>query len=222
MQRALKLILFLAVLCGGTSSADTMDKKNLLASMVEASGGESNLERFRSYEQIWNVETKTSDTNGTDRRTVRLPGYLKTELVYPNKTEIRTLENGAGTKQFGSQTIPAQGPMLDAMRAQLLRLYHPLILQARLGDLLLNESEEHYILTLQEGTLECDYYVSKQTYRIDKTVGRLRMGTGAMEFLTLYDDYRIFEGVMIPHREIKFAGPVNTAIMHLQSTSKHP
>lgn len=212
------LLLILNTLLLGAAT----DPKPLLESMIGASGGEKNLSQFRSYEQVWNVESKTSETNGTDRRTVVLPGYLHTELVYPDKTEIRTLENGVGTKQFGNQTIPAQGPMLDAMRAQLLRLYHPLILKERLPDLSMAETGEYYLLTLREGSLECDYYVSKRTYRIDKTIGRLRMGTGSMEFVTLYDEYRSVGGVMFPHRETKFAGPVNTAVMHLRSTSPKP
>lgn len=183
--------------------------------MIEAYGGEKNLAQLNNYEQTWHIETKTSDTNGTDKRTVHLPTFLKTELIYPNKTEIRTLENGIGTKQFGSATIQAQGPMLDAMKAQLMRLYHPLIFKDNVTRINISENPEHYILGFTADSVTAEYYVSKQSYLIEKVIGRLQMGYQTMEFLTLYEDYKLLNGVRIPHTETKYAGSVNTAMMRL-------
>lgn len=202
--------------------AQTSQSHVIIDKMIEACGGEKNLVQFNHYDQVWNIETKTTDTNGTDKRSVHLPSYLKTELTYPNKTEIRILDRDSGTKQFGSQIIPAHGPMLDAMKAQLIRLYHPLILKEKMADITVSEENGYYILTLNAGTVSADYFVSTKSYLIDKVVGRLRMGPQQMEFLTLYDDYRAFEGVMIPHIETKYAGSVNTAVMRLVQTTLVP
>lgn len=184
--------------------------------MIEQYGGEKNLARLNNYEQTWHIETKTTDTNGTDKRTVRLPTFLKTELIYPHKTEIRTLENGTGTKQFGSATIQAQGAMLDAMKVQLMRLFHPLIFKDNITQISVSEAPEHYILAFAANSVTAEYYVSKQSHLIEKVIGRLQMGSQAMEFLTLYEDYKLLNGVMIPYTEIKYAGNVNTAVMRLK------
>lgn len=202
--------------------AQTSQSQIIIDKMIETYGGEKNLAQMNHYDQIWNIETKTTDTNGTDKRSVHLPSYLKTELIYPDKTEIRTLDHDTGTKQFGSQTIPAHGPMLDAMKAQLMRLYHPLILKEKIADITLSEENEYHVLTLNEGTVSADYFVSRKSHLIDKVVGRLQMGPQQMEFLTLYNDYHPFEGVMIPHQETKYAGSVNTAIMRLVQTTLRP
>lgn len=214
MRAALTTFLAFSLL-GFTLHARTAEPLTLIDTMIEAYGGEKNLARMDHYTQVWQIETKTSDTNGTDRREVHLPGYLKTELVYPHKTEIRTLENGIGTKQFGTQTIPAQGPMLDAMKAQLLRLYHPGILKEKASGITVSETPEHYVLSLRADTLTSEYFVSRKSRLIDKVVGRLQMGAQTMEFLTLYEEYRSRSGVMVPHREVKYAGSVNTAVMRL-------
>jgi hypothetical protein len=39
-----------------------------------------------------------------------------------------------------------------------------------------------------------------------------------MSFLTQYFDYKAVEGVMLAHKEVKFAGEVNTAELILTNT----
>jgi len=94
--------------------------------------------------------------------------------------------------------------------------YHPLVLQNKLRNISASEDAKDYILTLKEGSLSAQYFVSKETYLIEKVVGKLSMGGQPMEFVTLYDDYRAIKGVMVPYKEVKYAGSVNTAVMHLQ------
>lgn len=218
MKTLLKTLTTLAVLVLSLQ-AQAQPNQVIIDHMIDAYGGEKNLVQMNHYDQIWTIETRTTDTNGTDKRSVHLPYYLKTELIYPNKTEIRLLDHDTGTKQFGSQIIPAHGPMLDAMKTQLMRLYHPLILKEQIANITVAETPEHYILTLNAGTVSADYFVSRKSYLIDKVIGRLQMGPQQMEFLTLYDDYKPFKGVMIPHAETKYAGSVNTAVMRLEKTT---
>ncbi|MEN8147378.1 MAG: hypothetical protein ABFR02_07150 [Campylobacterota bacterium] len=184
--------------------------------MIEAYGGEKSIMQLNNYEQFWHIETKTRDTNGTDTRAVHMPILLRTELVYPHKTEVRTLINDYGTKQFGQKKVQAEGAMLDAMKLQLMRLFHPLVLKEKLGDITLSETSEHYVLDLKAGSISAEYFVSKKSYLIEKVVGHLKMGSQGMEFLTLYEDYTSLNGVMLPRKEVKYAGSVNTAVMRLQ------
>jgi len=199
-----------------TLHAQALSGTAVIEKMIEAYGGEKNLVQLNNYEQVWHIETKTSDTNGTDKRTVHLPAFLKTELIYPHKTEIRILENNIGTKQFGTATIQAQGPMLDAMKVQLMRLFHPLVLKEKIKAITVSDTPEHFLLALTANSVSAEYYVSKNSYLIEKVIGRLQIGAQTMEFLTLYKDYKPFNGAMVPYTEVKYAGSVNTAVMRLQ------
>lgn len=64
-----------------------------------------------------------------------------------------------------------------------------------------------------------EYFVNKKTHLIDIVVGTLQMGGASMQFKTEYHDYKMEKGVMLPHREIKYAGNVNTAVLTLLETS---
>ncbi|MCK9372636.1 MAG: hypothetical protein M0P91_05520 [Sulfuricurvum sp.] len=192
------------------------ENKTIIAKMIKGYGGEKNLRQLNDYEQIWHIETKTTDSNGTDKRAVHLPFFLKTELIYPNKTETRTLINDYGTKQFGEEKMEVRGAMLDAMKLQLIRLFHPLVLKEKMKSLSLSEVPEYYVLTLHADHLSADYFVSKKSYLIEKVVGHLQMGEQNMEFVTLYEEYKPINGVMLPHTETKYAGNVNTAVMRLK------
>ena len=209
------LFFTLTLLTAGLLANDTPHADVIIKRMIVAYGGKQNIQQLNAYEQFWNIETKTTDTNGTDERMVMMPNSLSTKLLYPNKTEIRMLHNNYGTKKFDDQLIQAKGPMLDAMKLQLMRLYHPLVLQRKLSHIHASEDAKHYILTLTQGSISAQYFVSKERYLVDKVIGKLQMGAQTMEFVTLYKDYRPVQGVMVPYKEIKYAGNVNTAVMHL-------
>ncbi len=210
------LLLMLTSIATALYANPTPDTKVIIDRMIVAYGGDHNIQKLNAYEQFWNIETKTTDTNGTDTRMVMMPNSLSTELVYPNKTETRMLHNNYGTKTFDNQTIQAKGPMLDAMKLQLMRLYTPLVLQKKLSHITASEDATHYILTLPQGTITTIYFVSKENYLVEKVIGKLQMGNQAMEFVTLYKDYRPLQGVMVAYKEVKYAGSINTAIMHLK------
>jgi len=221
-MKSILVLVFAITLFSISLHAKTPESKIIINSMIKGYGGEKNLRQLNDYEQVWHIETKTSDTNGTDKRTAHLPFFLKTELKKKKKTETRTLINDYGTKQFGEEKIEAKGPMLDAMKLQLMRLFHPLILKEKIKTVTVSEIPEHYILTLHADTLSADYFVSKKSYLIVKVVGHLQMGSQNMEFVTLYEDYKPINGAMVPHTEIKYAGSVNTAVMHLQEMTFVP
>lgn len=212
IKSALATILLLTSLNAKESVSD-----EILNKMINVYGGEKNIIKMNSYEQIWLIEAKAGSSNGSEHRRVSLPSSLSTELTYPDKKETRTLINGYGVKEFGDKKVVAKGPMLDAMKLQLMRLYNPLVLKNRAENIELGSDDANYILTLKEGELETKYFVSKREYLIEKVVGKLSFGAQSMEFVTLYKDYEKQEGVMMPTTEVKYAGEVNTAVMKLQA-----
>lgn len=212
IKSALATVLLLTSL-----NAKDIVSDEILNKMINVYGGEKNITNMSSYEQVWLVEAKAGNSNGSDHRKVTLPSSLYTKLTYPDKKETRTLVEGHGIKELGDKKVVASGPMLDAMKLQLMRLYNPLVLKNRAQNIELSGDDTNYILTLKEGDIETKYFVSKREYLIEKVIGKLSFGTQSMEFVTLYKDYEKKEGVMMPTTEVKYAGSVNTAVMKLQS-----
>jgi len=215
MKQIITIFLTMLVLIS-PAFAQESDIDAVINKMLTASGGEEKLLQLNNYKQTWNVEFMNSDKSGYDKRTIILPEYLKTEIIYPDKREVRIVDKETGTKIFGNKTLQAKGPMLDAMRLQLMRLYHPLELKNRAKNLTMTQNNKQYILALKNGAIAVEYIVSKKTYLIEKVIGRLQMGPQQMEFLTRYEDYKSKNGVLIPHKEVKFVGSMNTAIMTLK------
>ena len=186
--------------------------------MIKAYGGEKSIKRASSFEQIWQIDRQTDGVKGTDKRKVIVPNYLKTELIYPEKIEVRTLTNDSGTKEFSGRKVQARGPMLDAMKLQRMRLFNPIILRDNLKNITLIIEKDQYKLSLRSKGITSNYFVSKKNFLIEKVVGELKMGSMSMSFLTIYQNYKPVYGVMMHHKEIKYAGNVNTAIMTLKET----
>lgn len=213
------LVLFL----GTTSYAASADVYKLLDRMIVTYGGAEALQKANDYTQEWEVTAMVRNEKGTDRRKVSLPGELYTDIVYPSRSETRILKDGKGIKITDeTNTRVATGPMLDAMKLQLMRLYNPLTLKAHAGALTLSGNDTEKILSLSHEGLRCDYYVDPSTLFITKVIGTLSMGGQSMQFLTEYKAHKVVNGIVMPHNEIKYAGSVNTAVLSLKSVSFTP
>ena len=209
-------ILLVTLFLSSVTQAKEINTNEVIKKMIKAYGGKSNLLKLNNYKQVWNIEFMTSDKSGFDKREVEMPYKLRTEIVYPERTEVRMINKNSATKIFGGKKTPIKGPMFNAVKLQLMRLYHPLVLKNKLKDLTLTQNKKQYIFILKNGNLTVEYVVSKKTYLIEKAIGRLKMGLHQMQFLTRYEDFRSKGGVLVPHKEIKFVGGMNTAVMVLK------
>ncbi len=213
----------LAVVCslfiGTHLYAESPDKNIVLTKMVEAYGGSEALSKAASYVQSWRVVRAADGIEGTDTRRVTLPDRLYIKLSYPDRGETRILEGEVGIKVFNNhEKRQVSGPMLDAMKVQLMRLYNPLELKEFKDNIRIKSEKGEYILLFAKNGVECDYYVDPKNFHIVKTVGKLKMGPQTMQFVTFYKDFSKTDGVLMPHTEIKYAGNVNTATNYLLST----
>lgn len=209
-------ILLIALFLSSAGNAKELDAGLIINKMIKAYGGTKKLSQLNDYKQTWNIEFMTSDKSGFDNREVKVPHKLRTEIVYPHRTEVRIVKKNSATKIFGGKSTPIKGPMLNAVKLQLMRLYHPLVLKNKLKDLTLRENKKQYIFVLKNGDLTVEYIVSKRTHQIQQAIGRLKMGPRQMQFLTRYEDFKKRNGVLVPHKEIKFVGGMNTAVMTLK------
>ena len=187
-----------------------------LGRMIDAYGGAQNLRKLDSMTQEWDLVALRGKRHGSDRRSIGVPGRLLVELTYPDKTETRLLNAEGGFVVFGGRPAVAKAAQTDAMRLQLMRLYSPLALMDRIEHLELSTSGDAVVLTLKESGLRAEYHVSPESWRIEKVVGILAVGTGEMSFVTEYSDFAWVDGVLVHQRENKFAGGTNTAVLRLR------
>ena len=207
------LVFFYAI----PASGETVKIEKLLDQMINAYGGEENLKKLNTYRQEWNLTAAMSGEKGLDRRSVALPNRLRVELVYFSHNELRILKGDRGLKIYNrTQKEKVKSPGLDAMKLQRMRLYHPLILKERLSNSRLTQKEGLPVIILSEKGLITEYYINSSTFMIEKVIGLIKTGGMSMEFKTLYSDFRKEEGVVLPHKEVKFAGATNTAVLTLK------
>lgn len=213
--RLITIVLALMAAAPASSQSDALSEA--LERMIAAYGGEENLQKLDSMVQEWDLLALTRNQQGSDKRSVRLPEQLKVELIYPDKQETRVLNGDSGYAIFGDREPAAATAMqTSAMRLQLMRLYSPLTLRDKRDALELSTSDGYVILTLREHGLQADYVVSTDTWHIGKVVGQLSMNGTAMQFVTEYSDYSMVDGVLVHHRENKYVGGTNTAVLRLQ------
>ncbi len=215
MKQIVNILLMALLFFSVANAKEELDKQQIINKMIDSYGGEENLLQLLKYKQTWNIEFMSSDNSGFDKREVVMPDYLRTEIIYPNKTEIRVLDKDSAVKIFSGKVTPIKGPMIKAVKLQLMRLYNPLVLKNKIKNINVSQNSKQYILELENDGMKVEYIVSKKTMLIEKTIGRLQMGPQQLEFLTKYDEYKSVNGVMIPHKEIKFVGSLNTAVMTL-------
>jgi hypothetical protein len=167
--------------------------------------------------QEWDLLALTRNQQGTDKRSIHLPGQLKVQLTYPDKQETRVLDGNAGYAIFDDREPAAASDMQrSAMQLQLMRFYTPLTLRDRIDSLSLADGDGFLALTLREDGLQAEYFVDTETWHIVKVVGTLTIGGATMQFVTEYSEFAKVDGALIHHRENKFVGGMNTAVLRLR------
>jgi hypothetical protein len=209
------LTLLIAILLPGYSLA--LDKQAVLDQLVETYGGESSLRKMDNMVQEWDMVAMMGNRHGTDTRSIRSPGQLRVVLNYPEKSETRILNDNAAWAIFGNAPAEAvSGIQLDAMRLQLMRLYSPLMLRDKIDSVNLVEDGGQLALSLVENGVHAFYLVNKDNWHIEKVAGSLMMQGSEIQFLTVYSDFDVVDGVLVHRAENKFAGGMNTAKLTLK------
>jgi len=196
------------------------DVQSVLDQLVRHYGGEKNLRKMDSMIQEWDLTALMGNRSGTDTRSFRAPSHLRVDLTYPQKSETRILSGDSAFVVFaGAAPEEVFGMQRDAMRLQLMRLYSPLILRDKLDSVRLTEDGDLMALSLVENGLHVHYMINKENWQIEKVAGSLPVNGKEMQFLTVYSDFKVVDGVLMHQSENKYAGGVNTAALKLRSVT---
>ncbi|MBE9531390.1 MAG: hypothetical protein IME98_01125 [Proteobacteria bacterium] len=216
MKKLVALMSIILAVAFITSCGSKDPKDLLLDEMIGAYGGLENLKKLDSYTSVWAMEVKVRPQKGKVVTFVEQSGKLRVELLYPNRLEKRVLNGAKGYRAYNNDPLTeVSGPKLDSMKLQMMRLYSPLTLKNK-ADIVVTEGEGVMYITLKEGALTSVYHVNATTFRIEKVVGNFKMGPRDMEFQTEYSDFKKVDGVLMHHKENKFAAGMNTAELFLK------
>lgn len=182
----------------------------LLDKVLDAYGGRKALERAAAVRQTGRVvSTMRAGRVGTLLRAFERPDKLRVEISYPGEgSEIRVLDGPTGWRD-GKRV---SGPPLDAMVLQAARIALPLNLvrnREKLREAASvvqdGKSLRALELPLADG-MTLSVGIDPESGRILRSSGRSAGGPmGAIEFVTIYEDFRSVDGVLFPFQEVNIA-----------------
>src|SRR5262249_4388504 len=153
-------------------------------------GGSAALSKVTRVEAVGHVVPAMRAGAGTMTRVWRSTDNLRVEIAYPDKTEVRALEDGKGTNNGRASNAME----LDAMRLQAARLALPLLLarsKGALRDLGTHDGVRSIEIALEKPlTMTVD--VDPATFHIVRTVGK----SNDVAFSTAYSDFRTVNGLL--------------------------
>jgi len=193
-----------ALLLPPTALAADLD--TLVSKVVDAYGGSAAWAKVKRIEARGRVVPAMRKGDGAMTRTWSSNGNLRVEIVYPDKTEVRALEDGKGTNN-GRPSNPME---LDGMRLQAARLALPRLLADKKTSLRLTAPN----------TIEASFEGLTITAEVDPATGHIVRSTGRsgeMAFVTAYSDFRTVNGLLIPFHEENSAMGMKTADIFLES-----
>ena len=197
-----------ALLLPPTALASDLDA--LAGKVVDAYGGSAAWAKVASIDAHGRVVPAMRKGDGTMTRVWRGAGNLRVEIVYPDKTEIRALEDGKGTNNGRASTAME----LDAMRLQAARLALPLLLAEHKGSLrdLGTHDDVRSIEIALDAPLTMTIDIDPKTSRVVRSVGRSK----DVAFTTVYSDFRTVNGLLVPFHEENSAMGMKTADIFLE------
>lgn len=174
----------------------------LVDTMLAAYGGRERLEGVRTLHMTGTTTALRNGQTGTVERWFAVPDRLRIDIRYPSgEGEDRILDGAEGWRN-GAR---AQDQLRASMVLQAARFRLPLLLAelpAQEGGRIGAQAGVLRVLSVDLGAgLGLDVMVDQATGLIRRSRGRLAFGGQTMEFTTDYDDFRLVDGVLIPHHE---------------------
>lgn len=174
------------------------DPQTIVEKVIEAYGGRAALERIKVIKESGTVRSLRLAKTGRLERVLELPAKLKVDINYPGGPHEQRLTTPEGAWRSGR---PAPAPMHAAMMLQAARFQLPLILTKHAVTLVVEDSKQVTLALKLSNTTGLEVQIDKKTWHIAQSIGRMQMGSVALEFIADYSDFKKVEGVLFAHRE---------------------
>ena len=185
-----------------------------IAAIIDAYGGEQALRSVRGYHMKGSQLAVQGNATIQVERWFARPDRLRLELAYPDHHETRYTHGVQGwAGPSVNSLLPANPLKLQAMLLQTARFDPPLRLLDRQHEVEWRETDEKGRTVLRlplSGDMYIDYHVNTTTHRIER-VSMWMPGPPAMQFAADYDQFHAIDGMLIPFREVTYAGSTVTS-----------
>ena len=225
-MRHYKLLLILAlimtkVLPALASSDDAVKPvaSQIVENIVTAYGGHNALEAVKALKHSGTIQSYRLARTGTLQRLLVLPGALRVDIAYPDGPHEIRITTPDGAWRDGSA---ATGPMHKAMKLQAARFQLPLILTQHVVTLLDDVDGKIQLGITLDDTTTLQVIVDRQSWRIVRSVGNMKMGSTNLAFTADYSDFRKVDGVLLAHREELTAMGMKTGVVVLEHIDVNP
>lgn len=182
----------------------------LIARVQEAYGGQEALDAFEGFRARGKVLSLADGVNGRLRLELSLAGDLRTEIVYPQRTEVRILAGPLGWNGGRRHQRVSAPKMAASMRLQYHRLAAPFeLVRESIGKLAReDDSPEGWIRIRRDwnSNERTIYEIDPETGRILRITGEVGSGDDTLLFETSSHDFREINGVLFPFRMTTIVG----------------
>lgn len=198
----------------GAEKTNDAQVETIVSAIIDAYGGEKALRSIRGYRMKGEqLAVQSHATIRVDRWFGR-PDRLRLDLSYPDHHEIRFTDGERGWAGSSASNVRPANPLkLQAMRLQTARLDPPLRLLERLDevDRRAPDGEGRIVLRLPiDSDMYIDYHIDPKTHRVER-MSMWMPGPPEMVFAADYEQFHEIEGVLIPFREMTYAGSTVTS-----------
>lgn len=218
MKRWTGLSILLIVLASFMPAASAMEINALLDKVALAYGVNTLAGGLKGIRQTGRTFSFMRQEEGPILRAYQHPDRLRIEIRYPGSEEVRVLHGAHAWKQGE----PAPESFYGAMVLQAARMALPWSLlkdrsQLReLGTIRLDDGRTLQVLEQPLGIgLVMRISIDPDSGRIIRTAGRLTGSMGIMEFETVYEDFRVQDGLLYAATEHHFAMNQATGYTHI-------
>jgi hypothetical protein len=215
------LSLLLSLLCSASLTANAAPVDEVVTRVINAYGGMAEWSSAESVSETGRVTSTMRATDSPIARSFQYPATLRVEIGRENGAEIRTLKDGHGWKNDAEVT----GPQLDAMLLQAARMGLPRLLADPTSNVKDNGEVERDGKKYRELEVELPNKMSlvvqidRSDWHIVRSIGRAptpQFGTGTIEFVTDYLDFRLVDGLLFSFHEINYAQGTKTGETKLE------
>lgn len=214
-------------LAAGLVSArvSAQDAGAVVDAVVQAYGGSRAVDAVDALRLEGGIVTHPGEAQGSFIRIGEGPDRLKVLLHYPDRVEIRIVDEDEGLNGSSPETLGrASGPMLDAMHLQAARSWVPWILQD-MRDRLVVERDDAGVVVLAGDVapgLRLRFFVRTESHHVTRTESEMAMGPMSMVFATDYGDFRSVSGVLVAFSEESWASGTHTASLSVSHAVLNP
>lgn len=192
--------------------ADKLAHEKVISDVIKAYGGEKAIKSISTIYAKGKINALMRGLEGTYTRYFKRHRKLRVETLYSLTSEVRILNGSIGWRgNINEPPVQVTGARYLAMAYQYKQLDLPYGLLKknyrviRAGKGSLNNKLSHVLDLLDDEGPPLRVYIDPDTFYIVKVIASIKKGNATAALSAEFSDFRIIEGVPLPHRILNYA-----------------